>query len=902
MLLTPKKTTLIQSVFIVFFIFLHFLNAIGLEYINIPPAIINSSIIGMNGLLLLAIGIHIGQLNKTYSLVKIFISLLLIHCLLHFFYSVASAFFLPTVTVFQLAPTELTTFSAASLLSLLLIQLGRFFRYDLIFVATLTLILSIAEFVNPYWHLSIYLVPCTLTGFYLHRSMGQQIKSHTIYQFIFTQTLPLWFFLALIVSSFIALTLPLQITTSNQTITPYLFSIILALACLIFSASPFANHFFRWWMGWIGWITRTQINFSALTEPSVTGLAHIYQFFTYLQHSLMRVLLVITLSIVIVELPFRGWEINALLSWIENSTYFLTVSIIVIFSIYFIARSFFKRTSAAIITLLLVSLISTINYLKMQFLGVPFMPTDFHMANQAFSSLAFITNKNAAVFIYGLLIVSVFVSVCMVWKHHVHIINKNIWVFFRGLLAIGAVFLFLREPPKFFDESRLPNAWQMPGADQLYEYSGFFSSFIYKYIGGFNLEKPDNYSSNSVHLLAQKNGINTQRPPIALAQTRPHVIAIQSEAYWDPGQLSAELFPEGSPGDLHSICNSVPAGEQTCATGYVGVPSFGGMTANTEFEFLTGIPLHFFPGVAVPFVHFIEKPTPSIVWRFRQSGYHTLGVHSSEGWFWNRDKAYPRLGFREFKDVNYFENAERNQFYVTDKAMNKLLVQEIRAATTPKFIFSVTMANHGPFDDTRFQGYAPVPINWQAVPNLSESQHQALSTYAIGVREARSALADLVSEFQQENSPPVIIVFYGDHLPILGANFRIYHETGFKPETNNAPFQELYSTPYLVWSNRPLTTIWPKRMPVSLFGQHLAQAAGLGESGLEQTLQILGKTAFFNKPSHEDLLNNKTPQSLSDREKELRTLYKHAFFDAFFNQGALDYFGLSTPLSDTKSE
>ena len=904
MLLTLKKTTTLQSIFIAAFIFLHLLSisSSGIEYANHSSAIINGAIIFLQGTLLLLIGAHIAQLQQTLSLRNIFFPLLAIHCLLQFFYSSAYDFFLPTTTNTWLTLQEPAKFTAVSLLGLLLIQVSRLFRYELPLVVGLTLTLLIADFIRPNDYLSIYLLPCILAGFYLHQWHGQQFNLQPLHQALFARRLPTWFFIALIMSGFMAIIPPLMFNKSTPTLTLYLLSLILSFSCLLFAASPFAKSFSAWWLGWILWITRTSIKHALSTEPFTAKLTRTYRIFTYLQHSLVRVLLITAFAIVIIELPIRGWENNEFILWIENSAYFVMVSVVVIFSTYFILRSFFSRIAAAIFTLLLASLISTINYLKMQFLGVPFMPTDFHMANQAFASLAFITNKNAVIFIYATLSLSMIGSIYLLWKWHSYIINKNIWIFLRGAIAIGAVFYFLRDPHALFDESRLPNAWQMPGADQLYEYSGVFSGFIYKHIGGFNLEKPENYTSDSVHLLAQKSNITIQHSDITSTQALPHVIVIQSEAFWDPAQLGAELFPEGSPGDLQSICNSFPASTQGCAAGYVGVPSFGGMTANTEFEFLTGIPLQFFPGVAVPYVHFIEKPMPSIVWRFRQAGYHTLGVHSSEGWFWNRDKAYPRLGFDDFKDVRHFNNAERNQFYVTDKAMNQLLVDEIHAATTPQFIFSVTMANHGPFDDTRFQGLAPVPINWQAVPDLSESQHQALNTYAIGVREARIALTDLIHEFQPENSPPIIIVFYGDHLPILGANFKIYHETGFKPEANNTPFQELYSTPYLVWSNRPLAATWPQHMPIPLFGQHLTQAAGLGESGLEQTLQILSKTAFLNQPTRADLLASKVQPTLSASEKELRTLYNHAFFDAFFNQGALDYFGLKTPLSNTTAE
>lgn len=901
MLYATVKLKSFYAVLAIVLVFIQLLNHSGHQNSGLSTATINVLNIFLSSIVFILLGAHLGNILRTYSVAKIFASVLLIHILLKFFYYSIVQFAQPSMSVDWLLPIGPTHFTAACLIGLILVQLGRMLHQQQAVMTLVTLCILLLTYTYLKLHFFLFVLSIAL-GYHLEKLQTSNPIRDTFYRLLISQRIEFWFLSTLVLSFFFAILFWAAFDIGTSPAGLYATCFAFAVATLTIAILPATTHFLGWWLDWINWASRIKISPAQPAESAEERLSWSYELLTYFQQSVLWGLTLIFLAIVIAELPFRDWDINELIRWAENSFYFISVSTLVICAIYFIVRIFLSRITAVVFTLTLISFVSAINYLKIKFLGVPLMPTDFHMVNQAFDSLIFIAGEQFAVLIYGSIFLSIFGFFYLLWKFSLHLVNRKIWVALRGLIVFGLTLGFLHNPHKVFDESRIPNAWNMPGADQLYTYSGFFSSFIYKHIAGFTLEKPENYNSDSVNSLAQASNINNSAPNEKSSQIQPHVIVIQSEAFWDPGQLADGLFPEGSPGDLYNLCNTLSTIEHSCASGYVGVPSFGGMTANTEFEFLTGISLKLFPGVSVPFVHFIEKPIPSIVWRFRQAGYKTLGIHTSEGWFWNRDKSYPLLGFSDFKDVDYFKEAERNKLYVTDKAINKLILKQLQQAQEPQFIFTVTMANHGPFEDDRYQGLPPIPINWSAVPQLPGSEHQTLTTYAIGVRESRDALTELISEFQHENSPPVIILFYGDHLPILGANFKIYHDTGFKPESVGMAFQEFYSTPYLVWSNQQFDTNWPAHMPITFFGQRLTQMAGLGESGLEKTIDKLRDTNFFNKPTRADLLNNNPPRLLSDEQKQLRLLYKHAFFDAFFNQGALDFFGLTVPFPTGKSE
>ena len=64
-----------------------------------------------------------------------------------------------------------------------------------------------------------------------------------------------------------------------------------------------------------------------------------------------------------------------------------------------------------------------------------------------------------------------------------------------------------------------------------------------------------------------------------------------------------------------------------------------------------------------------------------------------------------------------------------------------------------------------------------------------------------------LTEWVDSRERPTVLLFFGDHLPTLGSNFAAYNETGFA-NTNDGVSTEnrqlLYSTPFLIYSNRDL--------------------------------------------------------------------------------------------------
>ena len=82
---------------------------------------------------------------------------------------------------------------------------------------------------------------------------------------------------------------------------------------------------------------------------------------------------------------------------------------------------------------------------------------------------------------------------------------------------------------------------------------------------------------------------------------------------------------------------------------------------------------------------------------------------------------------------------------------------------------------------------------------VSDEVETLLRVYTEGARDADAMLGRLVDTFSAVEEP-VVLVFFGDHLPYLGDNQLAYAELGFtaRPEWDALTS---YETPYVIWAN-----------------------------------------------------------------------------------------------------
>ena len=81
--------------------------------------------------------------------------------------------------------------------------------------------------------------------------------------------------------------------------------------------------------------------------------------------------------------------------------------------------------------------------------------------------------------------------------------------------------------------------------------------------------------------------------------------------------------------------------------GYACVSVFGGGTANSEFEFLTGHSMAFLPRGSVPYQQYLRGTVSSMASVLKSRGYSCVAMTPFSGRDWIIQNTYPSLGFEE---------------------------------------------------------------------------------------------------------------------------------------------------------------------------------------------------------------------------------------------------------------
>ena len=303
------------------------------------------------------------------------------------------------------------------------------------------------------------------------------------------------------------------------------------------------------------------------------------------------------------------------------------------------------------------------------------------------------------------------------------------------------------------------------------------------------------------------------------AEDYPNVIVIMDESWWDMGQIDPDkmklsqdpLGPVKELGDKVSI-------------GTAGVNIYGGGTICSEVEFLTGWNSKYFSSSSTAMAEMAERDAHSVVEYFNVLGYDTHAIHPYYGEFYSRDTLYQRLGFDHLTfdpDMRYKKLFDR---YISDDALADQIIYEFENRSEDKaFIFAVSIASHRttleydiPFNyDYPYMVTYEKGKDWAPIEEWPDTEYEYLTHCINGVYEASAAYAKLVSYFEEQGEP-VILVMFGDHCPNLTASelsdLGIIREavtpdwnpTAINAESSAQDVQDIltmYSVPVISWSN-----------------------------------------------------------------------------------------------------
>lgn len=425
---------------------------------------------------------------------------------------------------------------------------------------------------------------------------------------------------------------------------------------------------------------------------------------------------------------------------------------------------------------------------KQVFLSDPLYPTDFLFGRQIMELMPVLVKDRpwtAVGIVVGLIAAVAAIGLLLryAWRNFPKLTRRERIA--RAAFALPLLFAFwhIMDYNQFsWIRDRLKVIPIMWDQTENYKHNGFALAFAIN-LPMANVSAPAGYMADAIDRIPVK-----PLPAGTSHRGKPDVIVLMSESFWDPTRLpNVKLSPDPMP----TI--------REMQSGNVFSPEFGGMTANVEFEALTGFSNAFLPYGSIPYQQYIRNPIPSLATFFRGEGYVSRAIHPFQSWFWNRTAVYKAFGFDTFKSEENMPPMQKRGIFASDESLTHEIIRQADAMDDPFFFFAVTLQGHGPYEANR---YAKNTIKVEG--NLPESDRQVLETYAQGIKEADESLKKLM-DWAKKRDRETIIVLFGDHLPPLNT---VYTSTGFmkgvtaERKGSKDQMKAQHETPLVVWSNQ----------------------------------------------------------------------------------------------------
>jgi phosphoglycerol transferase MdoB-like AlkP superfamily enzyme len=326
--------------------------------------------------------------------------------------------------------------------------------------------------------------------------------------------------------------------------------------------------------------------------------------------------------------------------------------------------------------------------------------------------------------------------------------------------------------------------------------------------------RPERYSRSEIERIAN-NQKQEQAPAPGANDKQPiNLIIYLVEAFMDPQDLGVRFTSDPIP-TFHALGRNYSSGK-------VVVPVFGGTSANTEFELLTGLPMYFLPEWSCPYRQYIARDIPSLPRALHANGYRTVAIPADPAYLFNHRAVFEHLGFDEklFLAADAATPRSPNPAFVSDDAIADATIKA-SCGSSPYFIFSFTAGSHFPWD---YADYRKSRLD--LVDPMPEPDRSTLKTYVNALSVADKSLKKLINHFRQVDQRTAILIL-GDHLPALA---EVYDRIGFFNVPVPARIQRRYETPAVLWCNWPATKE-DFRCSINFMAARLLQFMGIPRSG-----------------------------------------------------------------------
>ena len=288
--------------------------------------------------------------------------------------------------------------------------------------------------------------------------------------------------------------------------------------------------------------------------------------------------------------------------------------------------------------------------------------------------------------------------------------------------------------------------------------------------------QPSGYSAREIQGIQ-----NSERNlPATTEEKHPNIIFVQLESFFDPELVNYLDISE----------DPIPVFRQLMkdySSGYFKVPSVGAGTANTEFETITGMSLHYFGPGEYPYKSILQESTcESAPYVLKDLGYTAHAIHNNEANFYSRKSVFPKLGFDYFISEEYMarEDEVNPLGWAKDEILTEEILKCLNATEGPDYVYTISVQGHGDYPDEPILEDPEITVSgsptyeqnckWEYYVNQIHEMDEF-------VRELTEALADYPED--------VVLVMYGDHLPTMDLT------------VEDVKNRYLFQTEYVLWDN-----------------------------------------------------------------------------------------------------
>ena len=561
----------------------------------------------------------------------------------------------------------------------------------------------------------------------------------------------------------------------------------------------------------------------------------------------------------------------------------------------------------------LIFLLGMTNYYVMLFRGTPFVPMDLFSAGTA----AQVATSYDFSLSHQQVIAILLLAFILIVGNRLHT-PKMGWEFkvatrvFFGTLStcIVCIYLFTN---MYADAGLKPDYWNQARG---YRRTGVVLNFCLntKYVF---LSEPKNYTADEIpNIITDTIGDASVDdlgliPSVDTPTKTPNILCVMNESLADLSVL----------GDVQtnvpylSYLNNLT---ENTVRGNLAVSVIGGGTSNSEFEFLTGTPMAFFPTGSNAYTLYIKSPKQTLVSALKQQGYSSTAYHPYYSMGWNRVSVYDHFGFNRTRfledmfpphilrhyqtagnSIALLQQLMENDYpgenlllrqYVSDSYNYRDLITqyENRNPDEPFFLFNVTMQNHGGYtvNPAVFDGdvyLTGLPEGSKPVEDVTTA-YPKTNQYLSLIKYSDEAIAELIAYFEQQDEPTVICIF-GDHQPSIEEDY-VNSLLGVKDLYNTTleQTQARYTTPFVIWANYDIPEETIPLLSANYLSSYVMKVAGVDMPlynqyllKLSETLPVINGVGIVdNTGTHYELEKNPYSDLLDAYEK---VVYNHLFDD-----------------------